>query len=413
MNPTNTSYSRKVRSDRSPLWKNGRPPLTWLDIELTERCNNDCVHCSINLPAGDKRALELEMTAGFVMSVLEQAAALGCLGVRFTGGEPFWRDDFVDIYLFARHLGMKVMIFTNATLITPRLAGVLSRTPPLEKMEVSIYGMRAGSYEAVTRTPGSFEAARKGLSLLVEHRIPFVLKSAYLPANKHERDEFETWAAGLPGGDRKPSYAMFLDLRSRRDPEKNELIRSLRIPPREGAGLLTAMARDGGEERRRFVAEFGGPQGDRLFTCLAGGGRGAIDAYGHFQYCLTLRHPDTIYDLNRGSLRDAVLDLPPRLRALKALNPEYLHRCGRCFLKALCLQCPAKSWAEHGTLDTPVDYFCEVAHAQAEALGLLGEGEPAWTVGDWESRIERLTGVRPGRGREDGPCPEKEKGDPR
>jgi len=27
-----------------------------LDIELTERCDNDCVHCCINLPAGDAAA---------------------------------------------------------------------------------------------------------------------------------------------------------------------------------------------------------------------------------------------------------------------------------------------------------------------------------------------------------------------
>jgi radical SAM protein with 4Fe4S-binding SPASM domain len=316
------------------------------------------------------------------------------------------KSDFIDIYLFARHLGMKVMIFTNATLITPRLAGILSRTPPLDNMEISIYGMRAGSYEAVTRSPGSFEAARRGLGLLVEHRIPFVLKSALLPANKGEKGEFEAWAAGLPGGGEKPSFVAALDLRSRPDAARSGLIRSLRLPPPEAAGLLTGLDRDGGEERRRFVADFGGARGDRLFTCLEGGGRGAVDAYGHFQYCLTLRHPDTIYDLKQGSLREAVLELAPRLRKLRARDPEYLRSCGRCLLKALCLQCPAKSWAEHGTLDTPVDYFCEITHAQAEALGLLAAGEKAWTVEDWEPRVERVAGLRPGKGADDGQCRE-------
>jgi hypothetical protein len=66
------------------------------------------------------------------------------------------------------------------------------------------------------------------------------------------------------------------------------------------------------------------------------------------------------------------------LRDLRATNPEYLRRCARCFLKGLCEQCPAKSWAEHGTLDTPVEYLCEVAHAQARWLGWLGENEYAW-----------------------------------
>ena len=32
------------------------PLLGHLDIELTERCNNACMHCYINLPAGRCRA---------------------------------------------------------------------------------------------------------------------------------------------------------------------------------------------------------------------------------------------------------------------------------------------------------------------------------------------------------------------
>jgi hypothetical protein len=57
-----------------------------------------------------------------------------------------------------------------------------------------------------------------------------------------------------------------------------------------------------------------------------------------------------------------------------------------CFLKGLCEQCPAKSWAEHGTLDTPVEYLCDVAHAQAHWLGWLEENEHGWEVMNWKKR---------------------------
>jgi hypothetical protein len=59
-------------------------------------------------------------------------------------------------------------------------------------------------------------------------------------------------------------------------------------------------------------------------------------------------------------------------------------------LKGLCEQCPGKSWSEHGTLDTPVEYLCQVAHSQALTLGLLTEGECAWEVIDWKQRIDTL-----------------------
>jgi hypothetical protein len=46
---------------------------------------------------------------------------------------------------------------------------------------------------------------------------------------------------------------------------------------------------------------------------------------------------------------------------------------------------------EHGTLDTPVDYLCDIAHLQARDLGLLKEGEKAWEVTDWRERINSLS----------------------
>lgn len=105
-----------------------------------------------------------------------------------------------------------------------------------------------------------------------------------------------------------------------------------------------------------------------------------------------------------GRLRDALTNFFPRLRETRATNPDYLARCARCFLQGLCQQCPGKSWIEHGTLDTPVEYFCTVAHAQARYLGLIAEGEKAWEVGDWEERIREFCGREPvlGNGGGDG-----------
>jgi radical SAM protein with 4Fe4S-binding SPASM domain len=388
MSPAGKSFSRKVPAARAELWKAGRPPLTRLDIELTERCNNDCVHCSVNLPAGDEDARRREMTAPEIKDILAAAASLGCLGVRFTGGEPLLRDDFEEIYLAARKRGLRVRIFTNATLVTPRLAALFKAIPPLEEMEVSVYGMTAESAAAATGNPGGFEAARRGIGLLAEHGIPFSVKGAVLPSTAGEMDEFEAWAASRQAMSGKPSYAVLFDLRSRRDDEaKNGRIRKLRVGPKDYVRLTSRWGEGYEAELRAFAARSAGPCGDRLFQCLSS--TASVDAYGRFQVCLSLRHPDTIYDLKAGSLRDAVTLFVPKVREMRAVNPAYLERCGRCFLKQLCLQCPAKSWAEHGTLDTPVEYFCGITHAQAVSMGLFSEGETAWTITDWPARLER------------------------
>jgi hypothetical protein len=173
---------------------------------------------------------------------------------------------------------------------------------------------------------------------------------------------------------------------------------------------------------REFAGKFMGPPGDKLFNCGAGHGA-CVDAYGQAQMCMGLRHPEMVYDLRddchceerslRRSnphiaelgiasqktlamtpLRYALTEFFPRLRELRATNPDYLNRCARCFLKGLCEQCPAKSWQEHGTLDTPVEYLCDAAHAQARYLSLLDADERAWEVERAASRerVARFVG---------------------
>lgn len=388
--PSPPCYVEKVRTDQGALWTKHAPLLGHLDIELTERCNNDCIHCCIDLPIGDRAARQREMTTDEVKGILTEAAVLGCLSVRFTGGEPLLREDFEELYLFARRQGMKVLLFTNARLITPQLADLFARVPPGEPAEVTAYGMKPESFEAVSRVPGSYAEFRRGVGLLLDRRVPFVVKGALLPPNREEMDEFEAWAATIPAMDRPPSYSMFFDLRGRRDsPVKNRQIAGLRVSTEEGVAVLTRRRVEYVKEMRQFCSKFMEPAGDRLFACGAGHGT-CVDAYGRAQMCMMLRHPDTTYDLKNGSLQHALTSFFPRLREMRATNPDYLGRCARCFLKGLCEQCPAKSWTEHGTLDTPVEYLCQVAHAQARDLGLLQASERAWEVSDGRNRVERL-----------------------
>ncbi len=214
--------------------------LGHLDIELTERCNNRCLNCYINQPEDDTNSKTSEMGTALVLDILKQAADLGCLSVRFTGGEPLLREDFTEIFLFARRLGLKVKLFTNARLITAELALLFARISPGEAVEVSVYGMHAESYDAVAAVRGSFDQFWQGISLLQKYHVPFVVKQSLLPQNRIEQPEFEAFAATLPHMSTIPSYTMNFDLRARRDdPEKNRRIKKLRFTPEESLAMWT------------------------------------------------------------------------------------------------------------------------------------------------------------------------------
>ena len=382
-------YVERTSSAKFNLWPAGGPVLGHLDIELTERCNNNCIHCCINLPEWDRSAIEKELATTEVQRILKEAAALGALQVRFTGGEPLLRPDFEEIYLFARRLGLKVLLFTNGRLISPHLVDLFAHIPPLVPMEITVYGMESSSYEAVSRIRGSFAEFRHGVDLLRNRKVPFVVKGALLPPNHHEMDKLESWAAELPWMDDPPGYTVFFQKRGRHDdPEKDGQIRALRLSPEEGLAIKTRNPQEYRKEAAEFCRKFLLSPDDVLFRCGAGHSN-CVDAYGRLQPCMGLRAPELTYDLRNGSLQDALQNVFPRLAELRATNPGYLERCARCFLKGLCEQCPAQSWSEHGDLDTPVEFLCSSAHAEARWLGLVGPKENAWEIEDWQARIDK------------------------
>jgi radical SAM protein with 4Fe4S-binding SPASM domain len=344
-----------------------RSLLPWLDIELTERCNNNCVHCCINRPAADRAAQRRELSASQLDDVFKQAAKLGCLTVRLTGGEPLLRADFPEIYLAARRKGLRVKLLTNGCLLTPALARLFAAVPPLEKIELTAYGHDRRSYEAATRMPGSFAQFKRGLSLLSKYQVPHAVKGVLFQNTLKDKARFESWVTRRTG--EKPAITMMLDLRHRRDSRtRNSVIQCLRLSPVQAAATACAdpLFR---EQMKVFPTRYMGAQGKRLFTCSAGTSV-CLDAYGRLQPCLLLRKRELTYDLNKGSLRDALTNFFPRVLSVEAKYHGYFDRCARCGLKGFCHQCPARSYIEHGALDKPVEYLCAVAHQQAWPLHL-------------------------------------------
>jgi len=375
-------YIEKINLDRFPLWERMKDKgcLSHVSMELTERCNNNCLHCYINLPTNDEEAKKKEITCAEIEEIVDEAATMGCLSWYLTGGEPLLREDFSDIYLNLKRKGMRVALFTNATLINTKIANLFKKYPP-QNIEVTIYGLSKKTYEAVTRCPGSFDAFRQGINLLKENGIPFTLKAAVLPQNFHEINEMRGFAKSFTG--EHLGLVLKLNVGSRfNGRSKRNLIKRLRLPPDKVIEVLKQDEERYRKDMERFCQKFLGTPGDnRLFICGAGVGSCHIDAYNNFQLCMLLRHPDCVYDLREGSFREAWEKFIPRVREIKPNNQKYKEKCQRCFLKSFCEQCPAWSWMEDGVLDEPVEYLCEMAHGEAVWLGLLKEGEKAWEAG--------------------------------
>jgi len=366
-----TSFVSEINLPDFYIWdkfKTGRD-LHSFSLEITARCNNNCRHCYINLSAQNKQAKEKELSLVEIKKIIEKAISMGALWCLITGGESLLRKDFLEIYLYLKKRGLLVSVFTNATLITSEHIDLFKKYPPRD-IEVTVYGVTKKTYERVTRKSGSFTAFMRGLNLLLKNNIKVRFKAMALRSNVHELPQISRFCRNIT-----KDYFRFdplLHLRFDSDPERNKEIKGERLSPQE----ITIIEKADSE---RFNAlekscdklinpEFAHIGCNHLFHCGAGNGSFTVSYDGYFRLCSSLWHPDCIYDLRKGSLIEAWQDFVPLVRDMRSNKKEFFRKCRVCSLINLCIWCPAHAHLETGKLDKPVDYFCEVAHARAEAL---------------------------------------------
>ncbi len=353
------------------LWdkiKQGRK-LVSFDLEITARCNNNCRHCYINLPVSDQEAKNKELSFSQIKNIVDQAVDLGALWCLITGGEPLLREDFFDIYLYLKKKGLLISVFTNAALITEKFNLFFRKYPPRD-IEVTVYGVTNGAYERVTRKPHSFTAFMRGLNLLLENNIKVRFKAMALRSNVKELPKIARFCR-----QRTKDYFRFdpfLHLRFDGNPKRNREIKAERLSPREIVAIEKAdPERFGALEKscdKLIVPGFTHYQCNHLFHCGTGNGSFTVGYDGYLRLCSSLWHPDCIYDLKKGNLKDAWEKFVPNVRDMRSKKEEFLKKCRVCPIINLCIWCPAHAHLETAELDQPVDYFCEVAHARAESL---------------------------------------------
>ena len=147
--------------------------LGMLFIELTDRCNERCIHCYAESSPDCNARLSREE----IRRVLEEARALGNPVVQFTGGDPLLHPHLVFAVQTAHALEYPVIeIYTNGLALKPALMDALKPFTPC--FALSVYAADAATHDRITRTPGSLrhtlEAIRRILDAGLELRIGII-----------------------------------------------------------------------------------------------------------------------------------------------------------------------------------------------------------------------------------------------
>ena len=157
-------------------------------FELTARCNLDCKMCYIHKKANDSLVKKSEMSAAEWIDIARTAQKAGMFLLLVTGGEPFLRPDFFEMYDEFKSLGLSVSINTNGTLITEKVVRHLAENSPA-RVNLTLYGASEETYSRLSGDETAFSRAYKAVEMLKEAKIPLKLNYSLTPMNKCDFDK--------------------------------------------------------------------------------------------------------------------------------------------------------------------------------------------------------------------------------
>jgi len=157
-----------------------KPPrlVAW---ELTNACNLACIHCrasAIKDPAPDE--LSTAQAMQFVDELVEYRPI-----IILTGGEPLLRPDVYDIARYASGQGLRVVLATNGTLLTPDIVQRL-KDAGIQRTSISIDGATAKTHDTFRGEPDAFDAALRGIDILKKEGMSFQINTTITKRNLDE-----------------------------------------------------------------------------------------------------------------------------------------------------------------------------------------------------------------------------------
>lgn len=165
-------------------------------IDLTNRCNEKCVHCYHPF---DKYDYSKELSLNEVKQLVDIIYDLGVFSVSLSGGECLLRSDFFDILEYISNKGMMTIVFTNGMLLTEENVKKI-KNYRVKLVSISLYGDNADIHDKITSIKGSFDRTLAGINILKKYNIPFELKCVVLAENIDRIEEIRKLSKELNYG---------------------------------------------------------------------------------------------------------------------------------------------------------------------------------------------------------------------
>ena len=139
-----------------------------VDLALTYRCNNDCLHCYVERP----RNFE-ELTTDEWKQIIDILWDLSIPQVTFTGGEATLREDLIDLISYAEDRGLVTNLVTNGRKLSDKQYLESLVKAGLDHIQITLESSDKEIHNKMTASD-SFDETVQGIKNCVELEVPCI-----------------------------------------------------------------------------------------------------------------------------------------------------------------------------------------------------------------------------------------------
>lgn len=329
------------------------PILRNLQIELTDACNERCIHCYLpNSKKDGSTTLSMEDT----IAILKQYHEMGGLKVVFSGGEILLHKKLFQIIDECKELNLMILLQTNLLVLTKEHLQKLKQCEVFN-IQVSLYSTDELIHDSITGRKGSFKKTKQNIELLVENDIPVMISCPVMKENFITVRELKEYADTL-NVDIYFDYVMMAECDGSDDNLKHRLSEEqtsqiLRFQMESNPAFIRAI-----KESNTLNEALSKKYARRKTMCSIMSASLCIDSDGTIYPCPGWN------GMKLGNIQDnSILDVWHGKTAdeLRNINDNDYSLCKDCSLQNFCDMCAVYNYNENGSLFNVCSRFCENA----------------------------------------------------
>lgn len=335
-----------------------KPTLRTIHIELTNKCNERCVHCFI--PNNEKEH-GVHFRLKNLKRVLNEFKELGGVRIILSGGEPLLHPDFIEIIKFCRELDLSISIFSNLISCDDHLIEAI-KDVRVANLQVSLYSVIEKEHDHITKVTGSYKKTIGAIEKLRKKGIPVSISCPLMKINKNSFTQLIHYAIS-----QKIPYKTDIYLMGQTDFTKDNL--SERLSVNEIAEVIKALKKINssseifGQEKYETKSH----SSYNLPVCSAAINMLCISSNGDVYPCVSLskKKCGNIYET---SLKE-IWNHSKELNEIRNIRQSDFPKCKDCGSKEYCNMCMGKNCFENnGDILKIPEYCCDLAHATKSVM---------------------------------------------